>query len=172
MDQRRRTSPAAQRTRTRVPNLAKASPAAQVCKQGKEHAPETRTTQPHPKDDNRNTAPHQGAPGRQTSKTQYTPQGPQDQDASSLSDPNPDGAHTLNPTSSQAQVRRQGKKPILRPGRYTPTKRTRTGTLPRVKTPDPAPTPTPLEPIPWSPHLPQPKYASREADLVRYFRNT
>ena len=32
----------------------------------------------------------------------------------------------------------------------------------RIKPPAPAPTPTLLEPSPWSPHLPQPKYASWE----------
>ena len=76
--------------------------------------------QPHPKDNNRNTAPRQDAPGRQMSKTQRTPQRPQDQDASSFSDPNPEGTHSRDPTLPQAQVRQQGKKPIPETGKIHP----------------------------------------------------
>ena len=164
MAKEKKNNPPAQTTKPGKPHRAKTPPAVQVRQQGKEHAPETRTTHPHPKDEDRNNAPRQGAPGRKTPKAQRTPRGPQDQDAGSISEPNPNQAHALNPTSSPAQARQQEKKPILRPGRRTPIKRTRTGTAPRAKTTSPPPTPTPQEPTPRSPPLPQPKSASREGD--------
>ena len=54
---KRKNMPPAQMTMTREPHIAKAPPAAQVRQQGKEHATETRTTHPHPKDKDRNTIP-------------------------------------------------------------------------------------------------------------------
>ena len=68
---------------------------------------------PHLKDDNRSTAPRQDVPGRQPFESQHVPRGPQDQDADSLSDPNPAGAHSPEPTSSPAQVRQRGEEPAL-----------------------------------------------------------
>ena len=52
---KRKNMPPAEMTMTREPHIAKAPPAAQVHQQGKEHATETRTTHPHPKDEDRNT---------------------------------------------------------------------------------------------------------------------
>ena len=54
---RRKDTPPAQTTKPGEPHRAKASPAAQVRQQGKEHAPETRTTHTHPKDEDGNKAP-------------------------------------------------------------------------------------------------------------------
>ena len=76
--------------------------------------------------------------------------------------PTPREPTPLTPHRPKTKYADKERSPSLRPGRYTLTTRTRTGTPPRVKTPDPSPTPTPLEPTPRSPHLPQPKRASRE----------
>ena len=70
---KRKNTPPAQTAKPGEPHRAKASPAAQVRQQGKEHAPETRTTHPYPKDEDRKKAPRQGAPGRKTPKAQRTP---------------------------------------------------------------------------------------------------
>ena len=66
---------------------------------------------PHLKDDNGNTAPRQDVFGRQPFEKQHAPQGPQDQDADSLADPNPAGARSPEPTSSPAQTRPRGEEP-------------------------------------------------------------
>ena len=154
--------PSAQRTKTRDPYLAKVSLAAQVRQQGMEHTQETRTTHPTQRTRTETHPPRQDAPGRKMLKTQRTTQGPQDHDAGSISNPNPAGAHTPDPTSSPDQVRQQGKKPIPETGKTHPTKRMKTWTPPRAKTPDPLLIPTPLEPTPGRPNLPQPKRTSRE----------
>ena len=87
---------------------------AQVSIQGKRHddsgTKEERRT-PHPKEDNGRTAPRQDVPGRRPFESQHAPRGPQDQDADSLSDPNPAGARSPEPTSSPAQVRTRGEEP-------------------------------------------------------------
>ena len=66
---------------------------------------------PRPKDDNRITAHRQDVPGTRPLEGQHVPQGPQDQDADSLSNLNSAGALSLEPTSSPAQVRQPGEEP-------------------------------------------------------------
>ena len=129
---------------------------------GKGAHPQDQDNVLHPKDEDRNTAPHQKVPGRKMLKTHCTPQGPQDQDAGSLSNSNPAGAHNPDPTSSPAQVCQQGKKRIPETQKTLPhQKNENKDTAPRQDARSPS-DPIPIEPSPRSPHLPQPKRASRE----------
>ena len=66
---------------------------------------------PRPKDGDRITGHRQDVPGTRPFEGQHAPQGPQDQDADSLSNPNSAGALSLEPTSSPAQVRQRGEEP-------------------------------------------------------------
>ena len=90
---------------------------AQVSIQGKLHnetrdsgtKDEQRTT--HPKDDNTKQRLSPGRPRQAIIQKPALPAGPQDQDANSLSDPNPAAAYPPEPASSPAQVRQRGEEP-------------------------------------------------------------
>ena len=148
--------PSAQRTKTREPYLAKVSPAAQVRQQGMERTQETRTTHPTQRTRTETHPPRPDAPGRKMLKTQRTTQGPQDHDASSISNPSYLIPHTPDPTSSPAQVRQQGKKPIPETGKTHPTKRMRT----RAPRQDAGP---PSHPDPAEAHSPENKSSPAQA---------
>ena len=90
---------------------------AQISIQGKLHdetgkpgTKEERRT-PHPKDDNRDITSHQDVPGRRRFKRQDTLRGLQDRDADSLSNTNPAGARSPEPTYPPAQVCQRGEEP-------------------------------------------------------------